>query len=245
MGMQRALNSSRYIPVPDPLVQKTSEENRIYIFNVGPWSRRRELGSAGIYVIPACPAGREYSDPVIINGLESEPYPINETECAIIPKSGRPGQLRGEGNGMLLAQQVLGEGPMLPPSASFRPFGIFLSKTPIPSKQDLDNARAALQKKRVDLVREANDAWAKDRDKWGTITDLHRTAARDLGKTAVECPWFGETIIPQERKTCPSCGTPYEVGIAECPKCGDVLDADAYRAKMERLEAVKSKPKKN
>ena len=241
MEQQRSLNSSRYIPDMDPLVKEVSDANRLYIFNVGPWSHQRQLGSAGTYFVPACPAGQSYSNPIVIQGIENEHYPVNETECATLPKCGRPGQLRGDGQGLLFAQQILGEGPMLPAHSSLRPFGVFISKTKEPTEEDLSAARFALRQRQGELVAEANEIYVTDREHAGTLisSQWHRKAALDLGKTVQECPWLGESIAPAERKKCPSCGTPYEVGVAECAKCGDVLDEDKYAEKLARLERAK------
>ena len=238
---QRALNASRYIPDMDPLVQQVSDANRLYIFNVGPWAHQRALGSAGTYFIPACPTDAPHSKALVIQGIENEHYPINEAECATLPKCGRPGQLRGDGAGLLFAQQILGEGPMLPRNQSLRKFGVFISKTPVPSEADQETARLELRKTQGDLVAEANEIYVTDREHAATLisSEWHRRAALDLGKTPQECPWLGESIMPAERKKCPSCGTPYEVGIAECAKCGDVLDEEKYGEKLARLERAR------
>lgn len=243
-GVQ-AEQAHRYVPDMDPMVKEASDAHRVYIFNVGPWPHMRALGSSGRYLIPACPEGKEYSEPLVIQGIESEPYPLNETECVMIPKAGRPLQLRGDGQGAILAMQILGEGPMRNRHESIRPFGVFISKTPIPSASDLKDARAALQMRRTELVAEANETWTNDRAhaKDYILTEWHARAARDLGKTVTECPWLGVEQVGAERKKCDSCGTPYEVGIAECPKCGNPLDEDKYREKMERIARL-SKPKK-
>ena len=235
---QRSLNSSRYIPDMDPMVKEASDAHRLWIFNVGPWPHRRALGSAGTYTILACPPDKPYSQPLVVQGIENESYPINETECAILPKAGRPNQLRGDGAGMLFAEQILGEGRMQPPNASLRPFGVFISKTPIPTEEDLSAARLALRQRQQELVAEANEIFVTDREHASQFiqSQWHRKAAMDLGKTPQECPWLGDSIVPAERKKCPSCGTPYEVGIAECAKCGDVLDEGKYAEKLARLE---------
>lgn len=239
-----ALNSSRYVPQMDPMVKAVSDAHRLYIFNVGPWSHMRMM--PGAYFIPACPPDKDYSEPLVINGIENETYPINETECAVLPKSGRPGQLRGDGSGELFALQILGEGVMLPPSASLRPFGVFISKTPEPSKEAVQQARLLLRQKRQEIIAEADEFYVIDRANCHKYIqkDWHHRAALDEGKTKEECPWLGAEILPAERKKCASCGTPYEVGIAECPKCGDVLDEDKYAEKLARLERVRGGKKK-
>ncbi len=246
-AQQSALDNSRYNPLAnrDPIILEASESNRVYIFNVGPWSHQRSTGSSGTYFIPACPEGDTHSAPLIVNGLESESYPINETECAVLPKTGRARQLRGEGSGELFAQQLLGEGPMLPRRDSLRPFGVFISSSPIPLEAELNAARKELRKRMSDLVGEANVIWLKDRANAHLLIQVewHHKSALTLGKTPVECPWLGDQMLAAERQNCPSCGTPYEVGIAECAKCGDVLDEAKYAEKVARLERAGKKKK--
>ena len=206
-----------------------SEQNRVYLFNVGPWEHVRELGSAGKFRIPPCPAGKEYSAPVVIDGIEEEPYPINETSCVMIPKAGKPGQLSGPADGTLLAQQVLGEGPHVAPNSSFRPFGVGITKQWPPSKVDLDKARAALHTKKLELVRLANEAYARGPRAFDEIfmPDWHFWAAHQLKKSVAECPWLANTQEVAAREYCPSCGESYQVGIMR-HSCGFILDKKRY-----------------
>lgn len=234
---QQAMNNSRYVPEMPDIFREVSEKNRMYIFNVGPWAHVRELGSCGAYRIPACLDGKEHSEPVVIQGVEQEPYPIGPTEMAMIPKSGKAGVERGGGEGLLLANQILGEGPMIPKSSSFRPFGVFVSPTEKPSKDLLVRAQVALQNKYLELVAEANAAYAKGpQAARETInSDWHFVAARALKKTAAECPWMRDTEMPAKREECPGCGEVYAVGIMR-HKCGYILDKKRFdEAKAQGL----------
>lgn len=219
----RGMNASRYIPETLEMYREASIRNRVYIFNVGPWAHVRELGSDGRFVIPACPAGAEYSEPIIINGAFEQPYPINEAECKMLVEKGTD-----------VAFQILGEGPHVSPNSSFRPFGVFISSTEKPSKADLDAARAKLVQKYVELVAEASDAFAMGSDAArNTIRpDWHFVAARALKKTEAECPWLGNTQVPKERQNCPGCGEVYTVGILR-HSCGWFFDKKKWEANQE------------
>ena len=197
-------------------------------------------------MIQACPADEECSKAIVIQGVEQEPYPINPTECTMIPKAGKLYVERGGGEGQLFAQQLLGIGPYMAPKDSLVPFGVFISHTEKPTREELAKARAALAQRFVEIVAEANIAWSQGRAAAAQliVPAWHFVAARALQKTALECPWMGDTSLPAERATCPGCGTPYEIGIAECPKCGDVLDAQKYGEKMERIESARKNRKK-
>ncbi len=227
---QRQMNSSRFVPTLPEMFQKVSEANRIYIFNVGPWPHKRELGSAGIYFIPACPADEEYSAPLVVQGVEDEPYPINERTCTTLPKAGKPGQLSGSGEGSDLAQQIIGVGPHVAPNSSFLPFGVFISRNKVPTKQELAQANEQLNRKFVELVRLAGEAHAKGPNAVAEVInpDWHFVAARALRKTVAECPWLANSAVPAERSNCLGCGAVYEVGVLKCRECGFILNKPGY-----------------
>ena len=246
LAHQRAMNASRFIPQVDELVAEVSAANRVYIFNTGPWTHCRELGSAGRWFIPACSEGEDYSKPVMIEGLVGEPYPINEVECAIKPLSGKHGQLGGTSSGWDFAMQILGEGPHIPRGQSFRPFGVFLSHSEVPKPEELRAAKALLQQKYVELVRYASEAYAQGPVKAAEIIqpDWHFRAARALKKTEAECPWLANTTVGGERRECPNCGTAYTVGIAQCASCKNILDEAKYLENEQRMRDIKAKLKR-
>jgi hypothetical protein len=232
--------TERYVPgVPD-MVKKLARDTQLYIFNVGPWRLTREMGSVPTAIIPACPEGREYSEPYIVLGIDQEPYPVNETTCAMIPKSGPPGQEGGSAEGIYLAQQILGEGPQLNKRETWRRFGVFISKTAPPSEHDVRTARAALYEHLGVLVKEANDSWALDRDKGQIIQkDWHQRAAEMLHKTVAECPWMGDRQLGPERVPCPFCGQAIPITVAKCPNCKEVVNQALYKAaQMAAREAT-------
>lgn len=219
----RGMNASRYIPETPEMWRKASEENKVYLFNVGPWQHKRELGSAGTFVIPACPADRDYSDPVVVLGVVGEPYPINEAECKVLNTEGKD-----------LAAQIIGEGPHVPKSSSFVPFGVFISTTARPSKDAVDAAKQKLLEKYVELVAEASDAWAMGpvASKETIRHDWHFVAARALKKSEAECPWLGNTQVPMARENCPGCGEVYKVGILR-HSCGWFFDKEKWEANQK------------
>lgn len=218
MDNQRLMNGSRYAPPMLDMVERASEQARVYIFNVGPWMQQRLMGSLGTYTIPACPEGKEYSAPVVIEGIVSELYPINEGEFK-----------RTMEDGYAVAMQVLGVGPHLSPRNSFVPYGVFVSRNERPSKEEITAARAKLAEKFLELVTEADLAYANGpKAAEETIRpETHFVAARALGKTAVDCPWLKNAQVPAERKECFGCGAQYKVGILKCA-CGAVLDKKRY-----------------
>lgn len=241
-GHQRAMNASRYIPEIPEMFRKVSEANRVFIYNVGPFTHKRELGSAGTYLIPKCPDGKAYSEPLVIEGIEEEYYPVNEVECQPKPKCGEPGQLAGGAPGILLAMQILGEGPHVHRDSSFRPFGVFISSNvvevkengktrmvPTPTEAELKKANKELDDRCVLMVRLAGEAYAMGPRNAAEVIqpDWHFVAARRLKKTVAECPWMANTSEPDKREECPSCGQVYKVGIMRC-QCWFILDKPRY-----------------
>lgn len=219
LAHQAAMNNSRWTPDTPDIYREASERAKVYIFNVGPWPHKRELGSAGTYFVSACPDGREYSDAVVVNGVVEEPYPINEAENKIIPTRGR-----------LLAEQIIGVGPHVPHSSSLIPFGAFISESPTPSKHEIAQARLKLKEKHLDIVREANEAYSQGPNVANQIIrpEWHFVSARALKKTAAECPWLRDSELPAERNNCPSCADIYTVGQMKCRSCGFILDKKRY-----------------
>jgi len=213
----RGMNSSRYIPDTPEIFRRVAEENRVYIFNVGPWAHARELGSAGSARIPACPEGKDYSEPFVVPGVVQEPYPINEAECKML-----------QSDGMDFAMQVLGEGPHVPKSSSFRPYGVFVTRNAKPTREEIAEARQALQQKYVELVAEANEFFSKGA-RAEIVPEWHFVAARALRKTEAECAWLANTQAPAARDTCPGCGVIYNVGIVR-HGCGWIFDHEKWNA---------------
>lgn len=231
--------TDRYVPEQPEIVKKLAWDSRIFIFNVGPWLLKREMGSSGTAIIKPCEPGKEYSDPYIVLGVEEEPYPMDETQCRMIPKSGPGNQVAGAADGIWLAKQILGEGPQLAKAASFRPFGVFISATNPPSREDLIAAREALHLRMQELVKEANDSWAKDRDKGQVIQrDWHQRAAETLKKGVAECPWMGDRTVGAERIDCPFCGVAMANNIPKCPNCKEVVNQELYKQAQARARNI-------
>jgi len=227
-GHQQLMNNNRYAPPMLDSIKKVSEQSRVYIFNVGPWPQQRYLGSLGMKLIPACPEGKPYSEPLVVEGIVRELYPINEGEYKQILE-----------DGVNVAQQILGVGPHLSPRNSFVPYGVFVSTTDPPNEADLKKARAALRDKFLELVTEADSAYSLGpKTAEDTIRpETHFVAARALGKTEVDCPWLRNAQVPAERAECPGCGTVYKIGIMKCRECGYILDKKKYEANKANFAA--------
>ena len=225
LSRKRQLDAARKIPELPETIRKLSESTRVYIFNVGPWKQQQLMGSLGTYVIPACPAGKEYSAPVVIDGIVSELYPINEGEYK-----------RMMSDGFEVAIQIIGGSSEFPelskqlvPSNSLEKYGVFVSRTNPPSQAAVQKAKARFRGECNNLINEANSALAQGpKLAEETIREQHFIAARELGKTPAECPWLDRSVEVRERKECGFCGVMVAETVVKCPNCHEILDREAY-----------------
>jgi len=215
----RAMNASRQIPRLPPAFREASDATKVYIYNVGPWTQERLMGSLGRFRIAGCPPEKEYTGPLVIDGVVTEYYPVNEL---------RMDPLMDEG--LYVAQQIIGVGAHLHPANSWVPYGVFLSRSNPPTKEELKEALRELWKKYLQLVAEADSAYSRGpKAAEDTIQpEVHFVAARALRKTVTECPWLRNAELPAQRAACPGCGVTYPVGIMKCRDCGYILDKPAY-----------------
>ena len=75
------------------------------------------------------------------------------------------------------------------------------------------------------LVKIADDDWQRYH-KHSVISDIQRSAARDLGY--VDKDWL---IVPEllASASCPACGTPIVPTIVVCPNCRCIIDPKKYK----------------
>lgn len=220
--MRKFNGAGRKINRVPSLVQKASDAEKVYIFNVGPWAQNVSMGSLGTFHIPACEEGKAHSTALVIDGLVIEYYPLRENVMdALIDEEGS--------TGWNVAHQIIGVGKQLAPNNSLVKYGLFVSRTNTPSKADLDKARLALHKHCTDLVNDANTSVTEGNSKDVIRPEQHFVAARILKKTVAECPWLSREVQQADRAACPGCGTVYTVGIIMCRECEYVLDMDKHK----------------
>ena len=232
---QFAHGANDYRPADDPLpeIQELSEQLSVFIFNVSPWPFSVGLGSLGNFYIPACEDGQTHSRGLKIPGIVQEQYPEGDNQMKL---------LKAE-SGRNIAQQILGIGPHLHPRNSLTLRGVFSSNSPEPTAKELAEANKALNIYYRQLVATADSAFSAGpkalEDVLSNGDGRHYLAARKIGRTAAESPWLGNATQEINRKECPNCGAAYKPGIAECPKCGDILDMEKYKAKLARQDEAR------
>jgi rubredoxin len=219
---KRGMKNARRLPALSPMLQKISDEQQLYIHNVGPWPCTREMGSWGSYTIPACPAGQEYATGAPIPGIHTEPIPINEKEFML-----------HETEGAYVAQQILGVGAHMSKSGSFVQLGCFSSPNRKPTKEELATAREALMQHAMKLHKEALVAHNKGpKEAEMVISDRHQWAAVHSGNQ--DAPYLRQ-YSPEQRQECPNCGTMSKQGIVICSACKYIFDEAKYAKMKSRI----------
>ncbi len=253
---QRAFNGQRESDDLPEMISDISKKNQVAVMSVGPWAQVIPCGSLGIKHVPACKAGEEYSDPLVLDGLTIERYPLREGRMDILMHKDATGW--GDGH------QMIGVGKHLSPSNSKVKLGLFVTrgnpdfpplsekdkKSPDkvrwwlrerfrPTKEELAKAKAALNRHLNHLVNEARSAAAQgQKAAEETIRPKqHILAAQMLGLDPHAERWMQNAVPEAARVKCGYCGVSIPDQVAKCPNCHEIVNQDLY-------DSLKAKNKK-
>ena len=193
-------------PQVPTIIKQISDQHAIYIFNVGPKTWNQGMGGRGIFVIPACPENQPYAIPLKIGGIFSETIPVDMKKL----------EIRNE-DGMAVAMDIIGLGPGKSPANSLLRWGVFISKTPTPSAEELDKANRTLDDTAANLVKEADDFYNAGPQEYKNITLDHRWAAN---RTNQNRAWMQPLV---KMDVCPGCQESIKPGVVK-HTCGAILD---------------------
>lgn len=207
-------------PIP-AVMQQLMDSKRYYIYNVGPKSHTVPLGTMGQFLIPACPEGEEYSDPVSHMGKPGIPAIVPQNVVTSVEgnrvQHGWDMETTGEG----VAKDIIGTG-----LSDRRKYGVFLAADKIPTAVELEAANQNLQDYYDGLIREADQAYeinggqeiSDNGRSYSAITQDHVFAVKALG---LDKPWArkNKKMVP-----CPACDEPTRPGAAICSHCDAILD---------------------
>ena len=193
------------------IIEALAKEKAVYIFNVGPKSFSRNLGSLGTFTVPECHEGKQVSAPLKLDGVILERVATDMDKMAN----------RYE-EGLAVAQDILSIGRGYTPDQNGENKGLFISETSTPSKEQIAEAKRKL---RISLQKVVDHAdILEGQGKRDQIGEKEREAARTLGITKA---WL--STAPKEASECPACGQMVNIEAVKC-KCGAVLDWE--KAKM-------------
>jgi hypothetical protein len=232
----RKLNEKSLIRLDERLRKSGSP---LYIFNVSPESYTTSLGSMGTWTIKGCEEGREYSEATIV------PFIVPEA----LPTDLRKAVERAE-MGIDVAKDICRIGPTCSPAESLLKLGVFISESPVPSKEKIAEANRNLQAEAARLVQEADNIVANG-EPLINITRRHRWASNFINQ-----PRKWNETDSGEKEKCPACQSPIAKGTVKCPQghCGAILDweralefgmisEDTYQRHLERETAPKKTKK--
>ncbi len=244
---QRALNGAKKPAFIPNAIKQQSQETQLFIFNVGPKAQEGSGASYGRVIIPACPAGAEYSEPYLVPGLPHEYYNKEGNTLDV--------QFHGDGDipepGFDWACQAIGgftksngqwEGKFLHPGGSLERFGVGISRVWPPAKEDVALARKKMLAEYGKLVQAAREAHAVG--KLSTLLaadgEFYFIAANALGLSAKTERWmeFSAPAAQETKELCPNCRKPYEPGTV-VHDCNFVIDQTTYQKWIAEGRIVK------
>lgn len=227
----RAFNARDIDPVPDHL-QEIAEKEKAYIFNIFHKEHRIDyVPGLGCVTIPACPDGKPYGDPVVIPGMLFEHYDAGNGKMLFRswPAWSKQSRLGRHEPGVV--DDILK--PWMPVgmfTANLIQWGCFASTKEIPSKQELDKARAALTATAKRFIADGDRKSLQGERGRGEINSVNREMALFLN---LKKPWLEEEST--ERDSCPLCGGGIMKGAAMCLHCKQRIDpiglAEFHKAK--------------
>lgn len=266
------LNKGKLPPrIPKEIV-KESKRTQVYIFNIGRRKQDLSMGSYGAWnfvagclskdeldamILKRAPEHRaaerdrwveilpgKFSAPYIVPGIPYEPVwrEGNRAEAQF------SGEEDAEDTGWTMANEAIGVGRNLKRSKSLEKFGVFVSRTPVPSEADTKKAEKAWLKNCREDCNEANEAHKMGKflgDK-GIAQPYHYDAARILIAAGIakesEFPWLDSIAeSPVMTENCPFCNAGMQPGLSTCQSCKAVVNYLAhYRAQKKAGKRLSS-----
>ena len=217
MNARRRQANGRVYPKPLKQVE-AAKLQKIHVFSVGPWAKVMDTGSTGTFFMPACPFDKPYVE--LLRPSRHDPKvmepPIDAIMEEFYPGEGKWESLADDGREFALAMLGIGRGNH--PSNALTHFGLFVADGDKPTKQELADARAALEVTCLRLCKEADTVYSTDRKLASRVIlpEVHFVAAKVVGRdNPVDSPWM-LAAAPEGRKKCKVCGRVVDPDVAMC-----------------------------
>jgi hypothetical protein len=215
----------------------------VYIFNVGP-RKWKGVGGGKEYIVPACPPGREYSEPVEVSTLciaEFDPAG-GDSAMGVHIDAGASGVrvVNGEKKTVMgVADDVIGKNSTAAglelTTTNGAWFGLFVSKNEEPTQEELEEARDKLRQM-MQLIYATGAEKVQAGEKVAMLDrPRYNEAAAYLGAK----PLWGS--LDHTRASCPECHEDIIEGANFCKHCQQAIDpaSVAARAKKRQRDAEK------
>src|SRR4249920_948684 len=115
---QALLNKPREVDDLPEMIEELSKKEQVAIVSVGPWPQVIKAGTLGTKYVQACKPDEEYSDPLVLDGLTIERYPLREGKMDLL--------MHKNATGWNTAHQLIGIGAHLHPMNSKVKYGLFV-----------------------------------------------------------------------------------------------------------------------
>jgi hypothetical protein len=204
----------------------------VYIFNVGPrvW---RGVGGGKQWVIPACPKGERFSEPIAIPALVLSERDLadggNNLDTVIDAALSGTRKVGNESKHVMgVADDVIGKNSTSPGldlhTTNGEWFGVFVSQNELPTDDEIDIAESKLRDM-MQLVYAQGAEKVQAGEKVGMADRrLYNEAAEYLRAK----PLWGN--LDHTMDSCPLCGEDIRKGASICKHCHNRIDADSVEA---------------
>lgn len=195
-----------------------------YIFNIYSHTDTINLGTCGLWYIPPCPEGTQWTRaPQTVPGTFEEMYP-HFTDGVEFRSRAVPGED--------IVAAILADDR---PQEGLKRFGIFASHNSSPTKEELSQAKAKLVPYLQSLIALADrmHVSADSQERMSVYDDKFYRAARYLN---VKKTWLSEAA---EMTVCPFCSIAVSPNAAICSGCNQVIDQTKFDAIKARVAGSK------
>lgn len=173
------------------------------------------------YYIP--PASEEKPQILHIGNARHNVY-IDETRGSLSVRDGSDEVARSLVEDFINSQLEVGEGCY--PGLFWIPGELSISEVKVRYQEEWNRIRLAHRQWLLAITKLADRDWKRYQNPM-VVSDFQREAGRILGLKEAEHGWMGAQIEDARPMTeCPACGMKINLGLAICPNCKVILDAD-------------------
>lgn len=207
------VNRRNLPPLPKHL--KNQDPKRfppIYVFNVGPRRHEFEALSHGARFLEPCPKGQEYSEPLVMQDIECQPYDLADG-------AGNMAWWQEEGYEKACALVGITKDEAEPTlyTANLKWFGVFITHNQKPTQKEVSDAKECLQRMMELIYATGSDLVSQNVNVRPEDRRIYNEAAQFLGHKQL----YGTSA--HMMATCPICKNSIIAGAKKCTHCNEML----------------------